>query len=143
MTQTSHLNGRVLKQTLPCLTPGGGGAMPAMKRLKLAQGDLAQFHDADTPIHYIASLDLVAGTVRGNHVHRAKLEHLYLLRGELELILEDLETGERDTVRLVAGDRAVIQPGVAHAYRVLQGGVAVEFAPQRFDPDDTRPHKVV
>jgi mannose-6-phosphate isomerase-like protein (cupin superfamily) len=140
MNETTALSGKLVRQQLPELKPGPGVVLPTLKRLNLPQGTLDQFHDSELSIHYIASLELTRGTLRGNHYHRAKVEHVYLMRGELEVFAEELDTGERTEFDMRPGDLIVIQPLVAHAFRVKGEGVAIEFAPTRFDPEDIQPH---
>lgn len=135
MPESTYLAGKVRKQSLPVLGAGGPDA-PTLKRLRLPQGELAQFYDANEPVRYLAFLELRPDTVRGNHLHRVKEEFLYLVQGELQVIVEDPESGQRELVELVAGDLVTIQPGVAHAMRVRAGGQAVEFSPARFNPAD-------
>lgn len=140
MEDVNFLSGKVVKRTLPCLAPTSGADLPAIKRLVLPQGELAQFHDSGLPIHYIAALELRTGTVRGNHYHVVKVEHVYLMHGQLELIVQEPGSNHQTTVTIDAGDLVVIQPGVVHAFRVTEPGVAIEFAPTRFDPADV--HRV-
>ncbi|MCU0772103.1 MAG: hypothetical protein MUE94_10105 [Verrucomicrobia bacterium] len=140
MNDLSLLSGRLAKRSLPLLAPGPGVAMPTLKRLALPQGELAQFHDGEPSIRYLAAFELLVSGVRGNHYHRTKVEHVYVVQGAMELAAQDLATGERVLVGLNAGDLAVIQPGIAHAYRVVRPGWAVEFAPSAFDPADIHPH---
>ena len=47
------------------------------------------------------------------------------------------------TLTLVAGELARIRTGVAHAYRTVKPGKALEFSPARFDPADTIRHPLV
>lgn len=142
MSDVNLLSGRLVKRSLPALKPGPGVELPSLKRLELAQGELAQFHDADPGIHYIAALELLEGSVRGNHYHTTKAEHLYLMSGRIELIIEDRVSREHAEVTMESGDLTVIQPGLSHAFRVLQPGVAIEFSPMRFDPADIHPHQL-
>ena len=136
VSDLNWFSGKLVKRHLPRVVPGEGVDLPSLKRLVLPQGELAQFHDSETPAHYIAAIELVAGTVRGNHYHDSKVEHVYLMRGEMELVARRMATGEQVGVEMEPGDLAIIQPGVAHALRILQPGVAIEFAPGRFDPAD-------
>jgi quercetin dioxygenase-like cupin family protein len=110
--------------------------MPLLKRLLLAQGELAQFYDSDEGIRYIAAVELREGAVRGNHYHDRKEEWLYVVAGEVALQLEDMASKTRATVPLRAGDLAVVHTRVAHAWQTIQAGFAVEFSPVRFDPAD-------
>ena len=114
--------------------------MPTLKRLKLLQGELAQIHDSELPIHYIAALELKDGGVRGNHFHRIKVEHTYVMRGELELVACDPATGHQLNLSMREGALVVIQPGIAHAFRTVRSGLAIEFAPTVFDPADVHKH---
>ena len=109
---------------------------PAVKRLLLPQGELAQFYDDDEPIRYLAFLELRAGGVRANHYHKIKRELLYMIGGELLLIVEDIDSGERVPLSLQPGDLAAIQPGIAHALQTVVPGQAIEFSTTRFDPAD-------
>lgn len=143
MTDEKFFSGGVMRCRLPSLTPDPQMAMPVLKRLMLTQGELAQFHDSEVSIHYIAALELKEGSVRGNHYHRKKMEHVYLMGGEMELIAQEMKSGERAEFVMQAGDLVIIQPGVAHAFRVRRPGVAVEFAPTRFDPSDIQHHSLV
>jgi len=136
MSDSSHFNGKLVLRDLPCLTPGSAPEMPTLKRLMLLQGELAQIHDSDLPIHYIAALELKDGGVRGNHFHRIKVEHTYVVRGALELIVCDPETGEQLSLAMREGSLVLIQPGIAHAYRTVRPGIAFEFAPTSFDSAD-------
>ncbi len=137
MKDTSYLGGRVIHQTLPLFTDGLAPNAPARKRLHLPQGDLIQIHDGPEPIQYIAWIELKAGGVRGNHVHRVKKEFLYLLAGAAMVKVEDPSTREPATVPLAAGDLVIIEPGIAHAIHSATAGAAIEFSPAPFDATDT------
>lgn len=135
--ESTFLDGKVLKRTLPAMRPPVPAEAPVLKRLLLPQGELAQFHDGDDPVRYLAYIELLEGQARGNHYHKVKEESVYVIRGELELIVEDLASRAREVVPLRGGDLAVIQPGIAHALRTVKSGQAVEFSKARFDPADT------
>ncbi|HVU99902.1 MAG TPA: cupin domain-containing protein [Verrucomicrobiae bacterium] len=124
------------KESLPVFGPGAAPAS-VLKRLLLPQGEIAQFYDDAEAIHYVAFIELKAGTARGNHFHKQKREWIYLISGELRLKTEHVETHEKDSAVLRAGDLARIEPGIAHALEVSQSGHGIEFSPSRFDPADT------
>ncbi len=109
----------------------------------LPQGELAQFYDGDEGIRYIAQIELQAGSVRGNHYHKIKQEWIYMMSGEVMLLVEDLETKARENVLLLAGDLVFIQTGVVHALQVTKSGQAIEFSTSRFDPADIYRHKLL
>lgn len=134
--ESRFLAGKVAKRSLPAVRGPSGPDTPSVKRLFLPQGELAQFYDGDEPVRYIAFIELLAGTVRGNHYHKVKEEWLYVIQGQVRLELHDLGNAVRDSVLLEAGDLAIIPTGIAHALRVITPGQAVEFSPARFDPAD-------
>jgi mannose-6-phosphate isomerase-like protein (cupin superfamily) len=139
MFESTFLNGKVLKRSLPALQAPLGPDAPALKRLLLPQGELAQFYDADEGIRYMAFLELLPGQVRGNHYHKVKEELVYVIRGGVLFSVADIDTKARASVTLRAGDLAVIRTGIAHALRTVEAGQAIEFSSARFDPADIHP----
>jgi quercetin dioxygenase-like cupin family protein len=143
MTEIALLGGKVRKQALPVVQPSSVPQSRTLKRLMLPQGELAQFYDGDEGIRYIAQIELQAGSVRGNHYHKIKQEWIYVMSGEVTLIVEDLESKARESVELIAGDLAFIQTGVVHTLQVTKSGQAIEFSTTRFDPADIYRQKLI
>jgi mannose-6-phosphate isomerase-like protein (cupin superfamily) len=137
-----YLSGRVWKRSLPVIEGPPLADAPALKRLRLPQGELAQVLDADVPIRYLACIELRQGTVRGNHFHRVKQEFLYILQGEAVLRVEDRESKVGERLALVPGDLAFVGAGVAHGLDVVKSGVAIEFSEARFDAADTHRYEL-
>ena len=135
--EQTFLGGKVIKRSLPTFQPPLEADIPVTKRLLLAQGELAQIHDGEEGIRYLAAVQLVSGTTRGNHYHRRKQEWVYLITGAVQLVVEDVETKARAALPMVIGDLVYISPNIAHTFVVQQDRVAVEFSPVRFDADDT------
>ncbi|HWH70518.1 MAG TPA: hypothetical protein VNT26_14115 [Candidatus Sulfotelmatobacter sp.] len=136
MAESTFLAGKVTKQSLPALPVPVGAEAPRLKRLLLPQGELAQFHDGGEPIHYLAFLELGADSIRGNHYHKVKAEYLYLIHGEVLLLVEDIAVKSRESLPLRTGDLVHIQTGVAHALKILAPGQAIEFSKAPFNPAD-------
>jgi hypothetical protein len=104
-----------------------GACAPAMNA-QAPQGVPAKWIEAvanDLVAHRGASV-LVAGSRQPASVHAL-----------------DPATGERVEVTLHPGDLIRVAPGIAHALVVHASGMAVEFAPEPFDPADTKPFPVV
>jgi quercetin dioxygenase-like cupin family protein len=135
MKEQVLLNGKVKLWSLPQVQPGPNELV--LKRVMLPQGELAQMYDAEEGIRYIASIELKAGTVRGNHYHKIKREYVYVLAGKVRCVIVELGTGGKDEIDLAGGSLVFIEPGIAHALDVKESGIAVEFSPDRFDPVDT------
>ena len=138
MKVDTFLKGGLTRRRLPCLQPPTGPDAPLLRRVLLPQGELAQIHDGVEGMRYMAVMELIEGTVRGNHVHARKVEHVYLVQGQVELWVRQDESGPRESMLISPGDLVIIQPGVEHALRVVQKGWGIEFSPQEYDPQDTR-----
>src|SRR4051794_29542386 len=110
--QTDYLDGRVWKRPLPVFSGTPGVDAPVLKRLLLPQGELAQLHDDDLGVHYLAFIELKAGSSRGNHFHHQKQEFIYVIQGDAVLDVEDIQTKARASLPLSAGDLAFISAGV-------------------------------
>jgi protein-L-isoaspartate(D-aspartate) O-methyltransferase len=143
MSEILLLGGKVRKQALAVVPSPSGPDSATLKRLMLPQGELAQFYDGEEGIRYIAQIELQAGSVRGNHYHKIKDEWVYLISGEVNLIVEDLESKARESAMLMAGDLAFIRIGIVHALQVTKSGQAIEFSTARFNPADIYRHKLV
>jgi len=140
--ETSVLGGRVVRRRLPVIVGRPGPDAPAVKRLRLPQGELAQIWNGEEPIHYLAWIELGLGGIRGNHVHRRKRERIYLVAGKVRLRLEDPETRERAELILEAGDLVRITPGIAHSLESLEPGHGIEFAPDPLEAADSFPYQL-
>ena len=134
---TSHFNGAVTVSTIAFkplpFTDGGSAIFPS--------GELAQITNGE-PFRFLAYGDFntKSGLPRGNHYHKSKTEHLYVLTGSLTAVLEDVSTKERMSIELASGDVIVIAPGIAHAYIAHGYTQFVEFSPSVYDGGDTYAH---
>jgi len=132
---------RVLVESLPI-----GGPDAAERRIFSDKGEMAQIiNRPDAAIRQIVYWDIDSartGVDRGHHYHLRKTDRMYVIAGEVELLLEDPRTGARDTVVLRAGERVRILPGVAHAVRSRIRSQVLEYSPDPYDPADTYPHRM-
>lgn len=135
------LGTKVIVERLPV-----GGQDHEERRLYNARGEMAQILNRETEtFKHLVYWDLdtpSSDEERGHHYHKRKTEHFYILTGEAEILLEDLETGEKAALNVEAGTRVHISPGVAHAYHSLGYCQVLEYSPDPYDPADTYPHKV-
>lgn len=134
------LGGKVRKISLPVIHGKPEPKPPYLKRLMLSQGELAQFHSSQEGMRYVAYVELRTGAVRGNHYHKIKEEWIYIISGEVSLVLADITSRVRDRITIGSGDLAFISTGIAHALHVTQSGQAIEFSPAAFDPADSYPY---
>lgn len=123
-----------------------GGADREERRLFNPKGEMAQIlNRAGEAFRHLVYWDLDTprtGQERGHHFHEKKTDRLYVLAGELEFLVQDLSTGERKVFRAKAGSRIQIVPRLAHAFRSLGFAQVLEYAPDPYDPSDTRPFKL-
>jgi len=76
--------------------------------------------------------------VRGNHYHTKSAEWFGVIAGELEVVLEDVRTGERKELRLAREadcfKRLMVGPYVAHAFRnVSETAVLLDYSSGLYD----------
>jgi hypothetical protein len=139
MAESEYLAGKVVKWSLPVIPGRPGPEAPMLKRLVLPQGELAQVYDAEDGIRYLAVIETRLGGVRGNHYHKVKEERIYVLQGELLVLVADIQTNARASVPLQTGDLLLIQTGIAHLLQPVLPGKAIEFSTARFNPADSFP----
>ena len=143
MNESNFLNDRVIKRTLTVINGRPAADAPRLKRLLLAQGELAQVYDDPEGIRYLAFVELRKDAIRGNHYHQVKDEAIYVIQGEILLVVEDIATRERASFPLMTGDLAVIPVRIAHGFRTIQAGQAVEWSTNRFDPGDICQYQLI
>ncbi|MGH7967942.1 MAG: cupin domain-containing protein [Limisphaerales bacterium] len=143
MTQTSYLSGKVIKHSLAKFDPRPAADAPKLKRLMLQQGELAQVHDGEPAIRYLAYIELVNGAIRGNLFHKEKNEFLYIIRGRIELVVEDSSDGQCESMPLESGDLVFIPVPIAHAFRTVEPGHAIEFSSSAYDRADVYPFAII
>jgi len=145
VSKEDHLGGAVRRLRLPVVANASPAEAHEPKRLALPAGELVQLTgDGDAEaFRFLACLELRAGTVRGNHLHRRRHERFYLISGAATLHFLDPGSGGRARLELLPGDLVQVAPGIAHALQVTESGRAVEFSPEAFDPTDTHRHLVL
>ena len=85
------------------------------------------------------------GIVRGNHYHTDTCEWFGVTAGKLEVVVEDVNTRERDEFVLDSEDRKVVRlyvgENVAHAFKSLSDtAVMLNYTNRQYDPTDPDRH---
>ena len=94
---------------------------------------------------YIVSIR--PGKSRANHVHQKKEEWIAPAAGTVQLLLEDIVTGERESMVLDSRspDYGLVRipPSVAHSVQNTgeEDAVVIVFSRTPEDPEDTRPFR--
>jgi mannose-6-phosphate isomerase-like protein (cupin superfamily) len=116
------------------------------RRLFSAKGEMAQLLNRSTEsFRHLVYWDLDStktGEERGHHYHGKKNENFYVLTGEFDLLVHDLETNQKEVIVVKTGDRLQITPRVAHAFRSKTYSQSLEYSSEPYDPTDTHPYKV-
>jgi len=133
----SLLGGKVKIETWPRLSPVNHSSVPASKRIITDSGELAQIYNSTDPIHLVAYLELVQECIRGGHYHLNKDEWIYIIRGEMDLTVQDIDTSEKDNCKVTEGDLIFIGRRTAHSIKTTKAGHAIEFSSRMHDPLDT------
>jgi mannose-6-phosphate isomerase-like protein (cupin superfamily) len=124
-----------------------GGNDNFERRIFSEKGEMAQIlNRTDEVFRQLVYWDLdsaKSGQERGHHYHGRRIERFYVLTGEMEFSLKDLETSTGKKLVVKAGNRLTIRPRVAHAFRSLTYSQVLEYSPDPYDPSDTYPYKVV
>ena len=107
------------------------------KRLLQDRGELALISDGQ-PFKHLGYFSLKSGDghFRGGHYHKVKTEHFYVISGELEISLLDLDTNEKTTIRLHSGHRVEIRPMCAHRFVAIEHAQVIEYYDALYDPED-------
>jgi hypothetical protein len=112
-------------------------------RLVLPSGELAQI-TTGKPFRFLAYMEFLANpdSPRGNHYHKFKEEFLYIVKGRLYAIFEDVETGHRRNLTVSTGDLINIKPFCAHVYFAQEYTQGIEYSPGDLDLSDTYRHVI-
>ncbi|MEY4592787.1 MAG: hypothetical protein RIR18_1682 [Pseudomonadota bacterium] len=87
-------------------------------------------------VNYIESF---AGTVRGNHYHRATTEAIFLIEGKVEVTITQKDQAPWVSI-LGAGDTVIIPPGETHVFRCLDDTKWINLLSEKFDPQQPDIH---
>jgi mannose-6-phosphate isomerase-like protein (cupin superfamily) len=130
----SALRAKVIIETLPVTR-----AFRRQKRLVEDRGELALIEDGLT-IHHLGYFSLLPEKgFRGGHAHGRKTEHFYVVSGILLLELVDTDTGFGAEVRLKAGNKVVVRPGIAHRFAAEETAQVIEYYEGTYEKDDDLP----
>jgi mannose-6-phosphate isomerase-like protein (cupin superfamily) len=135
----SYLHDRVRVERLKIDAPESG----PMRRVN-EKGEMAQIVNGEWPPfrHLLLwTLDSPAtGAMRGHHVHENRVERAYVVSGKVDVAVQPNDRAVPVVfVPLEAGERIVIDHGIAHAYRSRGPAIVLEMSEQPYDPLDVQP----
>lgn len=80
----------------------------------------------DEPIEHVTLLSTRRGAVRGNHVHRATHQWLYVITGTLRYVVQPEDDPRTEGV-LRGGDLLLTGPNEAHAFQAQEDTLMIAF----------------
>jgi dTDP-4-dehydrorhamnose 3,5-epimerase-like enzyme len=88
---------------------------------------------------------MAAGSRMGNHYHKETLVFFFLITGRADVILEDIASGERSTLELVALEGIIFQTDESHVLTFTEHTDYVMLKSLPYDPDhpDTYEHPLI
>lgn len=114
----------------------------------LSLGELEMSDKTFGQIYYVTFS--TPGIIRGNHYHTHKQEWFVVVRGRLQVVLKDVDSGERVELILTgnkyAFERIEIKENIAHAFRNISSmALMLNYCnkPYRADSPDTITYKLL
>lgn len=129
-------NGKAKIETLSSIISPVGQKIEGPARLLLEKGELTKIYDEEDPIKYIAYVEFIPGKIRGGHYHNRQ-EYFYIIRGEMEFELADVDAKLIEKVIVKEGDLVSLDPKIAHRIKTIKSGHVIEFSKERFQLKDT------
>jgi len=87
-------------------------------------------------------IETEANQVRGNHYHKETLELFFIISGEVEIVIDDLRSGQRTEFCARNGDIFVIEPYELHTFHTKSKTQWINMLSHRMDLQDPDFHQV-
>lgn len=89
-------------------------------------------------------IETVANQIRGNHYHKHTRELFFIIDGQIEIVIENILSGERNEFCAQKGDIFVIEPYELHTFQTRTNAQWINMLSIPLDisnPDFYRPDK--
>ena len=83
-----------------------------------------------------------ADQIRGNHYHKETRELFFIISGEIEVIIDDLSSGEHLELSFRKGDVFIIEPYEVHTFRTVTDAQWINMLSKAMDPQRPDFHQV-
>lgn len=81
-------------------------------------------------------IETAAGQVRGKHYHKETRELFFIISGEIDIVVEDLRSGERFEMTVTKGDVFIIEPYELHTFRTKTDAQWLNMLSRPHDPEN-------
>lgn len=83
-----------------------------------------------------------AHEVRGNHYHKETRELFFIISGEIDIVVDDLNSGEHVELSVTKGDVFVIEPFELHTFKTKTDAQWINMLSKAVDPQNPDFHQV-
>jgi mannose-6-phosphate isomerase-like protein (cupin superfamily) len=112
---------------------------PYMKRLDERGGFWGITQDGWAEVNFI---ETAAHQVRGNHYHKETRELFFIISGEIDIVIENLVSGERSEISVSKGDVFIIEPFELHTFHTKTDAQWINMLSQPVDAKSPDFHQV-
>ena len=113
---------------------------PYFKRLDERGGFLGITQESWAEVNFIETR---ANQVRGNHYHKETRELFFIVSGEIEVVIEDLNSGKHSELSFRKGDVFIIEPYEVHTFRTRTDAQWINMLSKPMDLQNPDFHQVV
>jgi mannose-6-phosphate isomerase-like protein (cupin superfamily) len=83
-----------------------------------------------------------ADQVRGNHYHKETRELFFIVSGEIEVVIDDLNSGKHSEFSFSKGDVFIIEPYEVHTFRTRTDAQWINMLSKPMDTENPDFHQV-
>ncbi len=112
---------------------------PYFSRLDERGGFLGITQESWAEVNFI---ETGANQVRGNHYHKETRELFFIVSGEIEVVIDDLNSGEHAEFSFSKGDVFIIEPYEVHTFRTRTDAQWINMLSKAMDPANPDFHQV-
>ena len=112
---------------------------PYITRLDERGGFLGITQESWAEVNFIETR---ANQVRGNHYHKETRELFFIVSGEIEVVIDDLNSGEHLELSFSKGDVFIIEPYEMHTFRTRTDAQWINMLSKPMDPQNPDFHQV-
>jgi dTDP-4-dehydrorhamnose 3,5-epimerase-like enzyme len=87
-------------------------------------------------------IETAANQVRGNHYHRETRELFFIVSGEIEVVIDDLNSGKHLELSFRKGDIFIIEPYEVHTFRTSTDAQWINMLSKPMDQQNPDFHQV-
>jgi mannose-6-phosphate isomerase-like protein (cupin superfamily) len=112
---------------------------PYVKKIDQRGGFLGITQESWAEVNFIETR---ANEVRGNHYHKETRELFFIISGEIDIVVDDLNSGKHFEFSVTKGDVFVIEPFELHTFKTKTDAQWINMLSKSVDPQNPDFHQV-